>query len=258
MSEPNAYGVAIGINYANDPEKTLNGCINDALFWAEYMDKHTFKSVLYLHEDEATKANMKKMLVDEIKKVPPGDLFVLTYSGHGTIVPPGTQAWVPYDFSWEDPDTWFTYDELDLILMRYEQQGVRVVIVSDSCHSAADPRKHLRTRSLHPTKFRYLDPPARIMTRTRGYPFGRNMCTADQNDIMLAGCRKEQTSADAFFEGHYWGAFTYALRRELTKDATLTYQAATLKARAWLSAQMFDQTPQACGDIVALSYPFFS
>lgn len=250
-----AHGVTIGINYEGSG-MALNGCLHDAQMWAGRLQANKFHSVVSLEEAQCTKAALVEAIRTALAKCPANGLFVLTYSGHGTIVPPGNQAWVPYDFDWKKPDTWLTYDEIDRVLIQYEQAGVRVVIISDSCHSAADPRRHMRSMNSNPTRFRYLPPPPEMVTRIVGYPFGRNVVTADQDDILLAGCRKEQTSADAFIDGKYWGAFSYACDQALIKDPTLSYQAAVLKARAYLAREGYDQVPQACGDPGMLDRPF--
>lgn len=252
-----AHGLAMGINYKGSSME-LNGCLHDAGMWSGRMKAKKFASVTLIEETAATKAAMVAALKETLSKCPPKGLCVLTYSGHGTIVPPGNQAWVPYDFDWKKPDTWLTYDEIDRMLIQYEQAGVRVVIISDSCHSAADPRRHMRSMNAHPTRFRYLPPPPDMVARTVGYPFGRNVVTADQDDILLAGCRKEQTSADAYIDGRYWGAFSYACDRALTKDPALSYQGAVLQARAYLAREGYDQVPQACGDPGALEHGFFA
>lgn len=251
-----AHGVAFGINYT-DTKMELNGCMRDANMWHARMVRRKFTSAEVNTEAACTKAAMVSRLQYALSKTPAGSLFVVSYSGHGTIVPPGVQAWVPYDFDWNKPETWFTYDELDRLLLKHELQGVRVVIISDSCHSAADPRRHLRNLNPHPTKFRFLPPPPEMAARNIGQPFERNVITADQDDILLAGCRKEQTSADAYIDGHYWGAFSYAMDQALLKDENLSYHMAVLKARAYLASEGYDQVPQPCGDPAMLGQRFF-
>jgi hypothetical protein len=142
--------------------------------------------------------------------------------------------------------------------MEHEAKGVRVVLIFDSCHSAADPRLHMRTRNafIHAPKTRFLAPPPEMLKRTRGMPFDRNVITSDMDDVLLAGCAREQTSADAWIEDGWHGAFTYALNQAVGQPA-VTYLEAVLGARKWLAGQGYDQTPQACGSPELLDRPFF-
>ena len=63
--------------------------------------------------------------------------------------------------------------------------------------------------------------------------------------MLIAACREDQTSADAWIDGGYHGAHTYHLCRTLgngTRD--LTYRALVSAAGAALSRAGFDQVPQ--------------
>ena len=80
-------------------------------------------------------------LRDAARKLKAGDLFFLSYSGHGGQVP---------DVSGDEPDkqdeTWCLHDgqliddELYLELSRF-QKGVRILVLSDSCHSGTVTRE---------------------------------------------------------------------------------------------------------------------
>ncbi|WP_291013255.1 caspase family protein [Hydrogenophaga sp.] len=84
---------------------------------------------------QATRSKVLAALRAAARRLVAGDLFFLSYSGHGGQVP---------DVSGEEPDkldeTWCLYDgqliddELYLLLSRF-RSGVRVLVLSDSCHS---------------------------------------------------------------------------------------------------------------------------
>ncbi len=254
---PTKYMFHAALNYAGT-QQALNGCHSDQAFWTAVAEKHYgFEKANIVVLKEPTKAQLKEGIIQTLQKAVSHDLVVLGYSGHGTIVPPGVQAWVPGDFNWDNPDTWLSYDELDQLLTRYEAQGVVVVLISDSCHSEADPRMNMRTMNPHPTKDRYLKPPPQILRRIVSYPFERNVVTSGQDDLMLAGCRRDQTSADAWIDGGYCGAFTYAMGLALKENRNASYQEATIKARAWLAAEGYDQVPGCKGAPAFASLPFF-
>jgi hypothetical protein len=64
-----------------------------------------------------------------------------------------------------------------------------------------------------------------------------------QNNILLAGCQDVQTSADAYIDGDWHGAFTYNLVRAIVQaDGTLTHS--QLIAEAGKGMVEFQQVPQ--------------
>jgi metacaspase-1 len=246
--------LTFGLNYPGT-SNALEGCVNDSEYWASLFTARKFASVTNLQNGKCTCNAMLDAISKLLTASQPGDLAVICYSGHGSIVSPGIQSLIPHDFKWNNPNTWLTYDKLDQELLAHEQRNVRVVLLFDSCHSAADPRKHMR--GIEKDRVRFLPPPEFIVRRTRGYPFGRNIITADQDDLLLSGCRKEQTSADTSFNGKAWGAYTFACKSVLDKNPRISYQGLILGARTFLSKQNFDQSPQACGDPSLLSQPNF-
>ena len=248
-------GLTIGINYPGSDHE-LSGCLADSRQWGKRLA--AFDDVAVLEDARATKKEIVNAFKAQLWKAVEGDLVLVTYSGHGTIVPPGSQAIVPVDFDWNDPETWVTYDDIDRLLVQAEKIGVRVVLIFDSCHSAADPRQHMRDRDVnpHPPKARFLTPPPDAVRRTLGNPFDRNTITSDQDDILLAGCARVQTSADAWIDGAWHGAFSFALDKGIDSETT-SYRDAVLSARIWLATQGYDQTPQACGAPEQLDKPFF-
>jgi hypothetical protein len=255
--------VLFGDNYkASDME--LNGCINDTDYWENLYSGQKASVLLTQRNSQMTKARMVETLVSGLTKTPDNGLLYVNFSGHGTIVPPGIQSWVPDDFDFDKPETWFTYDELDRTFMKHEKRGVLVVVISDSCHSAADPRKHFRSLAEpKKTRNRFLQPPAHILRRIVSEPFNRNVLSANQDDILLSGCRREQTSADAYIDGDYHGAFTYSLSRSFQdflkgRGPAPSYRNAVLKSRAWLATNGYDQVPGAAGDPKLLDLPFFT
>jgi hypothetical protein len=82
---------------------------------------------------EASSDRIKTEIRDAANRLNAGDLLLITYAGHGTQIPdrdgdePMDQAWVVYDRLIID-------DELFLEWTRF-QEGVRILVVSDSCHS---------------------------------------------------------------------------------------------------------------------------
>lgn len=95
---------------------------------------HGFVPDLLLRAD-ATRANVLNRLARAAQEAAPGDIFMVTYAGHGGQIE---------DWSGDEPDnmdeTWCLYDsqliddEIFTCLKSFAA-GVRIVMISDSCHS---------------------------------------------------------------------------------------------------------------------------
>ena len=117
----------------------LAACEFDANDMAAIAKSRKMKSTVLLTK-KATRANVLSEIRGAAKSLKSGDLFFLTYSGHGGQVP---------DVSGDEPDkqdeTWCLYDgqliddELYYELSRFGQ-GVRILVLSDSCHSGSVTR----------------------------------------------------------------------------------------------------------------------
>ncbi len=89
---------------------------------------------------KGTRANTLAAIRSAAKSLRAGDLFFLTYSGHGGQVPD-----VSGDEADKQDETWCLYDgqliddELYFELSRFAA-GVRILVLSDSCHSGTVTR----------------------------------------------------------------------------------------------------------------------
>ena len=117
----------------------LAACEFDANDMAAVAKSKSMKSTVLLTKN-ATRANVLGGMRSAAKSLKAGDLFFLTYSGHGGQVP---------DVNGDEPDrqdeTWCLYDgqliddELYFELSRFGA-GVRILVLSDSCHSGSVTR----------------------------------------------------------------------------------------------------------------------
>ena len=132
--------ICIGINDYPGTGSDLSGCVNDAKDWQAALAQRGF-AVDMLLDSQATKQTMYDQIRILVKEARPQDLVVITYSGHGSWVPdldsdePDARDEVlcPYDISQNRP---FTDDELHSIFAERDR-GVRIVLISDSCHSGS-------------------------------------------------------------------------------------------------------------------------
>ena len=87
----------------------------------------------------------------------------------------------------------------------------------------------------------------------------RDIVKAELPEVLITGCRDTQTSADAFINGRYNGALTFALVEAIRKSkGRLTYRELHDRAAAVLKTRKFDQVPQLEGRTAAFDQPLFS
>ena len=77
--------------------------------------------------------------------------------------------------------------------------------------------------------------------------------------MLITGCRDTQTSADAFINGRFNGALTFALVEAIRKSkGRLTYRELHDRAADVLKARKFEQVPQLEGRTSQFEAPLFS
>ena len=244
----------------------LTACEFDANDMTAVAGAAGMKSITLLTK-AATRAKVRGALRDAAKKLKAGDLFFLSYSGHGGQVPD-----VSGDEDDKKDETWCLYDgqliddELYLDLAAF-QKGVRILVLSDSCHSGTvtrempppevtagrskampDPvamRTYANNRKFYDDLQREaakaagkaLDPDAalaRIAVSARLSAVARDFGPAV---ILISGCQDNQTSRD----GAHNGAFTERLLKVWNHGA---YAGDYAKFHARIVAGMPpDQTP---------------
>ncbi len=107
---------------------------NDAIEFNKICNDYDFQSQLIL-SSEATTSNILATLKSASKTLTNGDIFLLTYSGHGCKFPDLNgdeedgldEAWVCYDKILLD-------DEIKLSLSQFSE-GVKCFIILDCCYS---------------------------------------------------------------------------------------------------------------------------
>jgi len=230
MTEHKGVSLHIGLNFV-DPDHyqgwdgELKGCENDARDLIAIADKAGFETSLLLN-GEATAEPVKAAIADAATRLEEGDLFWLTYSGHGSQVP-DTNADEPdrLDETWVLFDRQLVDDELYALWSKFAP-GVRILVLSDSCHSGSAIRETLdavRPEALDGA----LTVPAANGMRTMPkaqqeavYDANKALYDKVQDDVpdgdlvdvgahvlLLSGCQDNQTSAD----GSRNGLFTQTL-----------------------------------------------
>ena len=271
----------IGVNKYQAAGADLRGCVNDVKDLSKALiEFHGFRrgDITKLTDLAATKKAMEagiKALIRDSKK---GDVAVLHFSGHGSHVPDDNrdesdgrdEILCPADLDWDDPlrDDWLrtTLDGL--------RAGVGLTVIMDCCHSGTNTRAVLPPDA--PVKERYLPSPStlkavesgrsapkKVTSELRGSSRAarkaRDIVTADLPEVLITGCRDTQTSADAFINGRFNGALTFALVEAIRKRrGRLTYQELHDQAARVLKTRKFEQVPQLEGRKARFAEPLFS
>ncbi|RYY52839.1 MAG: caspase family protein, partial [Chitinophagaceae bacterium] len=104
------YSLHIGLNKADPkhygPMPQLKAAIADATFWHRYAHELGYQCDILTDED-ATAEAVKNKIAEQASRLQPGDIFLLTYAGHGGLIPNEK----PAGFDNERNDqTWCLYD----------------------------------------------------------------------------------------------------------------------------------------------------
>lgn len=243
--DPNHYRDAQGKPWAG----TLAACENDARDMAALAASLGYEVRGPLLTAAAHSAAVIEHVAAAARELENGDIFFLTYSGHGGQVVNTN----PNDDPEEDKldETWCLFDrqllddELFALFSEF-RSGVRVVVFSDSCHSGTVARG---------------DPPLDESAKPRQLPFDvaeateranatlydalqkdtptKRLTTMSATVVLLSGCQDHQFSRD----GRVNGAFTGALLKAWETPGARRSLDALLKATAAGIPQEFDQSP---------------
>jgi hypothetical protein len=256
----------VGINrYPNAP---LHGCVNDVTDIADFIVKvcgFSEEDVRLLVDDRATTDAIRERLGWLVGGVRPGDRLLFHYSGHGTQMAPRNRAGTvtslhdaicPVDFDFTLAHA-LTDDDFRAIFAGVPQ-GTEFNWVSDSCNSGDLARAIVRgTPRSYPVP---ADIQWHIVTakKNRMEAPGFRSAVEHLSGALIAGCRSDQTSADADFNEKPNGAFTYFLLQALREPKGLSEPLAALVERTTrlLDENGYAQQPQLQGDprIVSTSF----
>ena len=271
----------IGINRYKIPGADLRGCVNDVKnMQAILTQQYGFadKDVTILTDFAATTKAMQAATSTLIRGARKGDVLLLHYSGHGSNVPDANgdeadhrdEILCPTDLDWKKPflDDWLrkTFDGL--------RAGVSLTVIMDCCHSGSNTRVILPPDA--PIIPRYLPSPWDLMAaesgrKLRGKVQGslrrstaakrkkKDIVDVAISELLIAGCRDTQTSADAHLGGTFNGALTYSLV-DVLKNAggTISYRHLHEQTVTQLKRGGFDQVPQLEGMAAKFDRPFLS
>jgi hypothetical protein len=197
----------------------LNACEADAEDMANIAKTRKFQVKILLTK-AATRAKVIGQISKAAKALRKGDIFMLSYSGHGGQLP---------DLNSDEPDaqdeTWCLYDAELLDDELYAQlgkfsPGVRILVFSDSCHSGtvvklAYYQGTTTARGSGPNvqgvRYRFMPPDVALRTYQSNRNFYdkilKNMKlkgtekAVKASVLLISGCQDNQLSCDGDFNG---------------------------------------------------------
>ena len=221
---PKGHSLHIGLNrvdpqhyrdrFGNPWDGALAACVFDAQDMQAIADSMGYTSQILL-DDQATADAVTGAIAQAAEELVPGDIFFLSYAGHGAQVPDtnGDEE-DDMDETWCCFDRQLVDDELADLWGKF-QPGVRILMLSDSCHSgtvAKDPDLE-QAASGHGAP-RVL--PADVQAST--FRNSKDLYTCLQAQIppareaeigasilLLSGCQDNQTSRDGKKNGLFTG-----------------------------------------------------
>lgn len=245
--------LCIGINDYPGTGSDLAGCVNDANDWAATLTAKGF-TVTKLIDSQASKAAMMESLGGLIGNARAGDTLIITYSGHGTWQPDTSgdepdgrdEALCPWDITTKGA---LLDDDIHTLFGR-RAAGVRILLISDSCHSGSVTRGDESDIDPGMPRARFLPPsvwmPAGQLPRAENRPSVLiSGLSRVGGDLLLAGCKDTEFSWDTRFSGRPNGAFTYyALKTLKSLPSGATYDAWFKAIRDYLPSTQLPQSPQ--------------
>jgi hypothetical protein len=216
-------------------------------------------------------AAMKELIGTATK----GDNLVITYSGHGTYQPDTDgdevdgldEALCPYDIQ---TNRAALIDDEIRVIFGARKPGVRLLLISDSCHSGTVTRAAPAEPEADAPRPRFMpmgnwlpenelprnrtgDVAATIPALSSASPFLGGYAK-QEGDLLLAGCKEgpNNFSYDAKIAGRYNGAFTYySLKTLKTLKPDATYAQWHKAICNYLPSASYPQSPQIFGDKAA-------
>lgn len=251
----------VGINKYKMSGNDLYGCVNDVTNMRDILLRYAgflVENVRVVTDERATYDNIVDRLEWLIRDIQPEDNLVFHFSGHGSQIRDRNgdelkdsldEILCPYDMDWDEH--FISDDELHSIFSKLQAGTLDVIL--DCCHSGTGTR--------NPHRIKCINPPVDIVCReademqSRGiFQWLMSLFKPEENEdkpivtlnhSLMAGCRDNQTCADAEIGGKPAGAFTYYLCKHI-RDAKGVVARKALKDRTKrsLAYNGFEQVPQ--------------
>lgn len=214
----------VGLNYTGTSSE-LHGCINDVINISQILQHNNYTTQIMTDTDISKKSNILSELEKLIKSGKKKLFF--HYSGHGTQIydTNGDEA-DHLDEALCEKDTLISDDQLNAVLSHMSEDQ-EIICLIDACHSGTI------------VDLPYiLSPNKKVITnKTNSKIKGKVIC--------ISGCKDNQTSADVYKYGTYFGAMTNQLSILLKNGVSeMSWKELTLKLQTNMRLNRYDQIPQ--------------
>lgn len=233
------YALLIGINYTSLSSGSLNGCINDVNKMKHILINkfgYEAKNIKMLTDDHYEKPTFQN-IINEInilleKSKVCSDIF-FHYSGHGSYIPDENgdeldkkdECLVPLDYQ---KNGFITDDLIKQIFLEKLTSTCNATIIVDACHSAT-----------------CFDLPFKYNKEKQEWEKINNNNIPNKNIMMISGCKDNETSSDAYLNGEFKGAMTYALTTVLERNNyNISWKQLLDEMLRLLNEKKFKQMPQ--------------
>jgi metacaspase-1 len=227
---PKGHSLHIGLNSV-DPAQyegwdgSLAACEFDAKDMAALAKKKKFADRRMLLTEQANSGAVTTAIEEAAEALKSGDIFFLTYSGHGGQVEDTNfdEKGDRYDETWVLFDRELVDDELFELYAKFKP-GVRIIVLSDSCHSGtvlrAPPPRGAKLRGrpklMPPDVGRRVEAAHRsLYRRIQKTHRAAERVKVPASVLLISGCQDNQTSLD----GVRNGLFTATLKKVYSNGA---------------------------------------
>lgn len=243
--------LCVGINKYSDPVDTLRGCLHDSeAMWNFFRKEVGVMNPTLLQDEEAEEARIKDKLKEMRRLAISGGVSTILYShsSHGSNNPDldGDEAdgldevLCCHDIKSADGVRWTQGFIDDDWLRNYTESLPGYVLFEcffDACHS----QTMLREMGLRYDRAKIILPPKPNFTIAPKSKLLGITANKRANTVAWSGCDADKTSADAYIDGIWRGAFTSAFLKShkpgLTRSDTIFF------TRRWLKANGYEQFP---------------
>lgn len=259
QTTPRKLALIIGINeYADTP---LYGCVNDAILQRQLLI-HRFgfnpRDVMMLLNREATRKGILDAVEEHlIKQAKPGDVAVLHFSGHGSLVRDPDPIYISQRTGRGLAGTFVPIDGAlsseaktkggiaadimghTLFLLMSAIQTENFTAVLDSCHSGASTREKFRVRAreggekieISPQEKAYQEQWLKRLGWSRE-EFVKRYQQGIAKGVVLAATQPTELAIDEQLNGFVAGALSYRLTQHLwQQDSTPDRTVATIQSK---------------------------
>ena len=260
------YALIVGINKYATPGNDLSGCVNDAMNMRELLiNKFRFPAdnIRMLTDERATIENIIDRLYWLISQR--GEL-VYHHSGHGTQMRDRNgdelndgldEVLVTYDHDWDNPLS----DDLIANMFGRKSPESYLTMICDTCHSGTMNRGYSTQYGASKGTPKFLAPPVDIASRSAGRAFRhnrfRNRKYIAKENILLSGCKDNQSSMDAYIDGTFQGVMTASFIKSMERFVRPTWKELHTTMVEIVNKWDFTQDPQLTGSEELKSRPVF-